>query len=413
MEFVGRVDELLQASLSRQAWSIEKRVCNYCAVNKRAIWRCVDCSLASTLCRTCMRVTHKHNPFHRIECWTGTHFRRAELWEVGTYLLVQHQGEQPICKALQFQMKYLETFEDTKDKAEQELAERQADTHRHRPSAHHSASAPDLASASAMTADDNGAETEAKADAAFFDSLDALLAQGKGNIDVEDNLEDFFDGDDECEVQHADEDIHGFEPYLPNPMEPNETTEECIRTDAEVTNILPTAAAVADADAVWTLAVPTADALNNSYIRVVHTNGIHHLAMVTCQCQGEHRTPLELVASNLLPTSFTRIRTLFTAQVLDHFRLCNLELKASAYQFYQLICHVTLPMRPAKVVNLYHELRCMYRLWCWMKQLKWAGYGHNQQDPLNPELGSLVNFCPACPQVGINIPDNWKDDGNR
>ena len=34
--------------------------------------------------------------------------------------------------------------------------------------------------------------------------------------------------------------------------------------------------------------VPTADALNNSYIRVVHTNGIHHLAMVTCHCQGEH-----------------------------------------------------------------------------------------------------------------------------
>ena len=353
-----------------------------------------------------MRVTHKHNPFHRIECWTGTHFRRAELWEVGTYLLVQHQGEQPICKALQFQMKYLETFEDTKDKAEQELAERQADTHRHRPSAHHSASAPDLASASApdpasasaMTADDNGAEPAAEADAAFFDSLDALLAQGKGNIDVEDNLEDFFDGDDECEVQHADEDIHGFEPYLPT----NETTEQRIRNDAEAA---PTNALAPE--------VPTSDALNNSYIRVVHTNGIHHLAMVTCQCQGEHRIPLDLVASNLLPTSFTRIRTLFTAQVLDHFRLCNLELKASAYQFYQLIRCVMLPMRPAEVVNLYHELQRMSRLWRWMKRLKWAGYGHNQKDPLNPKPGSLANFCPACPQVGINIPENWKEDVNQ
>src|SRR6202041_1696419 len=214
---------------------------------------------------------------------------------------------------------------DTKEKAEQELAKRQADTHRHRPSAHHLASAPDLASASApdpasasaMTADDNGAEPEAEADAAFFDSLDALLAQGKGNIDVEDNLEDFFDGDDECEVQHTDEDIHGFEPYLPT----NETTEQRIRNDAEAA---PTNALAPE--------VPTSDALNNGYIRVVHTNGIHHLAMVTCQCQGEHRIPLDLVASNLLPTSFTRIRTRFTVQVLDHFRLCNLELKASAYQ---------------------------------------------------------------------------------
>ena len=26
-----------------------------------------------------------------------------------------------------------------------------------------------------------------------------------------------FDGNDEDEVEHADEDIHGFQPYLPNP----------------------------------------------------------------------------------------------------------------------------------------------------------------------------------------------------
>ncbi|KAF8234735.1 hypothetical protein L208DRAFT_1547241, partial [Tricholoma matsutake] len=66
-------------------------VCNHCPFNKWAIWQCVDCSLGSTLCRTCMHVTHRQNPFHCIECWTSTHFRQAELWEVGTYILVQHQ----------------------------------------------------------------------------------------------------------------------------------------------------------------------------------------------------------------------------------------------------------------------------------------------------------------------------------
>jgi hypothetical protein len=137
------------------------------------------------------------------------------------------------------------------------------------------------------------------------------------------------------------------------------------------------------------------------------------MAMVTCQCQGEHQIPLDLVTSNLLPTSFTNIWTLFTVQVLDYFQLCNLELKASVYQFYQLIRRVTSPMRPAKVVNLYHELWCMSCLWHWMKRLKWAGYGHNHKDPLNPEPGTLANFCPACPQVGINIPENWKDNVNR
>ena len=323
------------------------------------------------------------------------HFRRAELWEVGTYLLVQHQTGQPICNALQFQMEYLETFEDMKDKAEQESANWEGDD-QHRPSSHESASAPYHESGAGAGPGVGAAQATATADEAgddeaFFDSLDELLMQAH-DTDVDDSLQDFFDGDDAHEVEHADEDIHGFDPYLPNATAP---------------------APAPDADAHMTFRPPTADTLNNGYIHVVHTNGIHHLAMVTCQCQGEHRIPLDLISSNLLPTSFTKICTLFTVHVLDHFRLCNLELKASAYQFYQLIRRVTLPMRPADVVNLYHELRRMSRLWRWMKRLKWAGYGHNQKDPLKPEPGSLANFCPACPQVGINIPENWKDDENR
>jgi hypothetical protein len=305
-------------------------------------------------------------------------------------------------------MKYLETFEEMKDKAEQESANWEANG-QHRPYSHQSASAvalgPSLDSGAAAASASGLTEStpdEIRADAAFFDCLDALSHQGKSSMEhVQDNLQDFFDGDDECEVEHADEDLHGFEPYLPDRMQVNQTTE------LEPMTTLPTA----DAELATTLLI--ADALNNSYIRVVHMNRIHHLAMVTCHCQGEHRIPLDLVASHLLPTSFTKIRTLFTVQVLDYFQLCNLELKASAYQFYKLIRHVTLPMRPAEVVNLYHELRCMSRLWHWMKRLKWAGYGHNQKDPLSPEPGSLAPFCLACPQVGINILENWKDDVNQ
>ena len=25
----------------------------------------------------------------------------------------------------------------------------------------------------------------------------------------------------------------------------------------------------------------------------------------------------------------------------------------------------------------------------------------------------LANYCPACPQPGINLPEDWKDDPNR
>ncbi|KAF8965105.1 hypothetical protein BDZ97DRAFT_1659385, partial [Flammula alnicola] len=273
----------------REALPIEHSRCSHCNENLHAVWRCQDCSLASPLCRKCMRHTHQDNPMHKIQRWTGTHFRSAELWEVGTYILVRHYDGEPLCDTLKFYKHYLEEFEGQKDATEQM----------------------DL-------------------------SRSASASQGGGD-------------------------------------------RQGINVDFEM----------------------------------LHTNGIHHLAMVSCRCRGPDQLPVDLVACRLLPASFHRIRTLFSAQALDYFRLCNLELKASAYQFYQLLRRLTMPMAPADVVDLYNEFQRMSRLWRWMKKLKWAGYGHNGKDPMNVGPGELANYCPACPQPGINLPDNWKDDLNR
>jgi hypothetical protein len=144
--------------------------------------------------------------------------------------------------------------------------------------------------------------------------------------------------------------------------------------------------------------------------RFVHTNGLHHMAMISCQCKGEEVLALDLFALHLLPASLKRIKTLFTAQVLDMFRLSNLELKASAYQFHQLLRRLTRPMAPAEVPNLYREFRRMTRIWRWMKKLKWAGYAGSSKKVKDVAPGELAIFCAACPQPGINIPDNWRED---
>ena len=41
--------------------------------------------------------------------------------------------------------------------------------------------------------------------------------------------------------------------------------------------------------------IPAGDIFNNFYVRIVHTNGIHHMAMVTCQCCGDDQLPLDLI----------------------------------------------------------------------------------------------------------------------
>jgi hypothetical protein len=41
-----------------------------------------------------------------------------------------------------------------------------------------------------------------------------------------------------------------------------------------------------------------------TYVRVVHTNGIHNIAMISCQCHGHDMLPCDLIAARLLPASF-------------------------------------------------------------------------------------------------------------
>ena len=57
--------------------------------------------------------------------------------------------------------------------------------------------------------------------------------------------------------------------------------------------------------------------------------------------------------------------------------------------------------------NRYRELIRVGRQWRNLKERKWFGFGHQDKQPGPAELAL---FCPACPQPGINLPDNWKDD---
>lgn len=158
--------------------------------------------------------------------------------------------------------------------------------------------------------------------------------------------------------------------------------------------------------------IPLGDALNNRFLSIVHHNGIHHLAVITCTCQGEDGAAIDLIFSGFIPTTFHHICTVFTTKVLDMFRFSNLELKASAYQYFHLLCRLS-SKAGVPSPDLYHDLRKVSRAWHWMKKLKWAGYGHKMTDAITPAAGSMAVFCPACPQPDINLPADWKYDPNR
>lgn len=349
------MDDFLKAFMTRESMPDGAGICRHCN-NALAVWRCKECVLATPMCRRCMRQSHKENPFHRIQQWTGNYFRNADLWEVGTHLLIRHHSGEEICDTLRQWTELLEAAEITKDGNEQEQLRRLRPV--------------------PIPGPGPGPEQ-------YFNPHDLDVDVEKGDRDETDDLND---DDDEM---FDDDELNDSNPHIP-----------ATGTGAE--DNLGTGV-----DPAW------ATATLGAYRRIVHTNGLHQLPMVSCQCHGEDHLPLDLFAAQLLPASLKRIRTLFTAQVLDMFRLCNLELKASAYQFYQLMRRMTRPMAPNEVTDLYREFRRMSRIWRWMKKLKWAGYAGSSKSVKDVKSGELATFCPACPQVGINIPDNWKTDRAR
>ena len=351
-----------------------------------------------------MRDSHKQSPFHRIESWNTTYYRPASLWEVGTYMLVQHHQDEGLCETLQFQKQFLDSQQVNEDNKEQKrlhIERKMSGPGPMDPSGPQLPSEPEVE----MRQDDDDIEMadDPTADIAFEKELNSWLDGSIANGIVDDNIDSDV----------AEMDIANIVEYLGPSKDTNAKNDHIPIPESDPVSIPDPGANPGPAADPDLLPRPKSDGLNNIYVRVLHTNGIHHLGLVTCSCHGQDTIALDLFACRLLPASFIRIRTIFTAQLMDYFRLCNLELKASAYQFYQLIRRLTLPMGQSEMVNLYHEFRRMSRLWRWMKKLKWAGYGHNKQDYLNPPAGSLSIFCPTCPQPALNLPEDWKQDKNR
>jgi KDZ transposase family protein len=337
-------------------------------------------------------------PTHRIEIWTGNYFRPAELWEVGHYILINHHSEPHLCPTLKFHKNLLSELQHGNDIKEQvQLSEGL-----HNRGTNTNCRGTSDFEMNTGTEDhigpDIGQHDEQESFSQFASRLDHMYSQRYEGDDVGD--QDIL-GE---EVGQAEDDIEEFLPlppdYIPLPQTSTAKGPSAANTDDAGE------AALENTD-YTKKETPRFDSLRNPYVRVVHTNGVHHIALVYCKCRGLESTHADLMAAGLVPTSFSQYRTIFTHNVLDDFRLSNLECKASAYQYFQKLRRQTSPMSPETVPDLYHELRRMSRLWRWMKKLKWAGVAHRPDASLETNPGELANFCPACPQPGINIPENW------
>ena len=63
---------------------------------------------------------------------------------------------------------------------------------------------------------------------------------------------------------------------------------------------------------------------------------------------------------------------------------------------------------PSGDQDRYRDLLRVSRQWNDLHLRKRSGIGHDPASPGITRPGGLALFCPACPQPGINLPENWK-----
>ncbi|KAI6024028.1 hypothetical protein BKA83DRAFT_106314 [Pisolithus microcarpus] len=144
---------------------------------------------------------------------------------------------------------------------------------------------------------------------------------------------------------------------------------------------------------------------------IIDVNGIHVVNVNFCSCEqcASHRQ--QLLQCGWYPSTVCNPQTACTRRVLDHFLQLTWSSKVSAYEYYHMLEHLTDTTGINLLKSQYHTFLCMIHQFCHMKLFKRAGRASEWDGISTTKPGGLAVVCPACPQPGMNLPDNWKNAG--
>jgi hypothetical protein len=142
---------------------------------------------------------------------------------------------------------------------------------------------------------------------------------------------------------------------------------------------------------------------------VIHTNGIHEVALQYCGCSHAIPEHIQLLRRQIYPASQLRIKTCATFELLDLLHKFSHTTKASTYDFYRALEKLTDNTGINVPKSKYKALSRMSLQWRHLKLLKWAGRAHDSTGPEGTNPGELALRCPSCPYPEINLPHDWRD----
>lgn len=165
---------------------------------------------------------------------------------------------------------------------------------------------------------------------------------------------------------------------------------------------------------------------------VIHTNGLHNIAMSFCGCHNALPRYAQLLFFSWYPATPKYPETAATFDVLRLYHFLSVQSKISGDQFYASIARLKdnsgldpPPVRPLRTrqrlcadksfQDRYLVFLRLAHQWRHLKMLKRGGRAH---DP-SPERiaktgpGALALACAACPHPGINLPEDWRSESQE
>lgn len=144
-------------------------------------------------------------------------------------------------------------------------------------------------------------------------------------------------------------------------------------------------------------------------LRVIHTTGVHKVAIGYCGCNREISRNLQLLRCHLYPSSQQKVRTCITFSLLKLLHLFSLTGKVSTYDMYRSIERLTNNTGIDMPRSRYRPTMHCLNQWRHLKALKQGGRGHDPTGVAGTSCGELAVLCPSCPRPGINLPEDWAD----
>ena len=142
---------------------------------------------------------------------------------------------------------------------------------------------------------------------------------------------------------------------------------------------------------------------------VLHTNGIHDVAIQYCGCSRAIPNHTQLLRRRLYPASQINMKTCAIFELLDLLHKLSLNTKASTYDLYRSLEKLTNNTGIGVPKSRYRALYHMVLQWRHLKMLKWGGCTHDPSGVAGTQPGALAVQCPSCPYPGINLPEGWED----